>query len=61
MLFRSPVTPALITSWRQRWHDDAVAVAGPRKGVSISVPQDRPALDLAAVLARTSTDSLSAT
>jgi hypothetical protein len=52
----NPVTPAMITAWRQRWHDDAVAVAGPRKGVSISVPQDRPPLDLAAVLALTSTE-----
>jgi hypothetical protein len=57
----NPVTPAMITAWRQRWHDDAVAVAGPRKGVSVSVPQDRPPLDLAAVLARTSTDSRSTT
>lgn len=57
----NPVTPAMITAWRQRWHDDAVAAAGPRKGVSVSVPQDRPPLDLAAVLTRTSIDSRSAT
>jgi hypothetical protein len=49
----SPVTPAMITAWRQRWHDEATAFAGPRKGVSITVPQDRPSLDLAAVLALT--------
>jgi hypothetical protein len=51
------VTPAMITAWRQRWHDDAIALVGPRKGVSIRMPRERPLLDLAAVLARTSADS----
>jgi hypothetical protein len=45
-----PVTPGLITGWRRRWHEAATAVAGPRKGVSITMPQEKPALDLAAVL-----------
>jgi hypothetical protein len=49
----NPVTPAMITAWRRRWHDEAFAFAGPRKGVSIDMPQERPSLDLAAVLART--------
>jgi hypothetical protein len=57
----SPVTPAMITAWRQRWHDEAIAFAGPRKGVSIHVPRERPPLDLAAVLARTSADPRDAT
>jgi hypothetical protein len=52
----NPVTPAMITGWRQRWHHGAIAVAGPRKGVSVDVPLDRPALDLATVLTLTSTD-----
>jgi hypothetical protein len=50
----NPVTPAMITAWRQRWHQEATASAGPRKGVSIELPQERPSLDLAAVLVRTS-------
>jgi hypothetical protein len=50
----NPVTPAMITAWKQRWHDEAIAVAGSRKGVSIDVPQERPSLDLAAALVRTS-------
>ena len=49
----NPVTPAMITAWRRRWRDAAIAFAGPRKGVSVQVPQERPPLDLAAVLART--------
>jgi hypothetical protein len=52
----NPVTPAMITAWRRRWHDAAVASVGPRKGVSVQVPQERPPLDLAAVLARTRSD-----
>jgi hypothetical protein len=51
------VTPALLTAWRERWHDEASAAAGPGKSVQIDMPQRRPALDLAAVLARTSADS----
>ena len=53
----NPVTPAMITAWRQRWHHGAIAVAGPRKGVSVEVPQESPPLDLAAVLALTSAGS----
>jgi hypothetical protein len=45
----SPVTPAMISSWRRRWHDQATAFAGSRKGVSITMPQEKPSLDLAAV------------
>jgi len=53
----NPVTPGMITAWRQRWHHEAVALAGPRKGVSVNMPQERPSLDLPVVLARTtSTD-----
>jgi hypothetical protein len=52
----SPVTPPMITAWRQRWHDEASASAGPRKSVQIDMPQERPYLDLTAVLARTSAD-----
>jgi hypothetical protein len=51
----NPVTPKMITAWRERWHDAAIEFAGPRKGVSVRVPRARPRLDLAAVLARTST------
>jgi hypothetical protein len=49
----NPVTPAMISTWRQRWSDAAIAFAGPRKSVSINMPQGRPSLDLTAVLART--------
>jgi hypothetical protein len=56
----NPVTPALITAWRQRWDDDATAFSGPRKSVSIDIPRERPSLDLAAVLTRTSAGSLGA-
>ena len=50
----NPVTPAMITAWRQRWSDAAIATAGPGKGVSVNIPHGRPQLDLALVLARTS-------
>jgi hypothetical protein len=49
----NPVTPAMISAWRQRWSDAAIAFAGPRKSVSVRMPEGRPALDLTAVLART--------
>jgi hypothetical protein len=49
----NPVTPATITAWKRRWHDAAVASVGPSKGVSVQMPQERPSLDLVAVLART--------
>jgi hypothetical protein len=49
----NPVSPAMISAWRQRWDDDAIALAGPRKSVSIDIPRERPMLDLAAVINRT--------
>jgi hypothetical protein len=55
----NPVTPALITAWKQRWHDEAFTFAGPRKSVSIEVPMDRPPLNLPAILARTAPSTFS--
>jgi hypothetical protein len=49
----NPVTPAMLSAWRQRWSDAAIALGGPRKSVFIHMPEGRPSLDLTAVLART--------